>query len=117
VFPFEEFPVRPGHEEYLWGNPAIACLLLLTRAIAETGRPVYPGMNLELGGLPIVPVPGAASVMSCAESLLDERAAERMLDGGLMALMSVRDTDRIRLVRFQSIAQPSQRLAGGWLGG
>jgi type VI secretion system protein ImpC len=110
ALPFEELAAGPGHEAYLWGNPTIACLLLLTQAVAEGGRPIYPGMNLELDGLPIVSTPGI-------EAPLSEGAAERVLNGGVMPLVSFRDTGRVRLVRFQSIAEPSRRLAGKWLGG
>jgi type VI secretion system protein ImpC len=99
--PFEELSESPLHDEYLWGNPALACLLLLIQSVAESGRPLHPGMNLEIGGLR-------------AESLLSERALERILDHGLMPLVSIRDTDRIRLVRFQSVADPTAALGGPW---
>jgi type VI secretion system protein ImpC len=119
ALPFEEFQDGPAHDEYLWGNSAYACLLLLAQVVAESGRPSYPGMNLELGGLPLhlVRTPGGPSAQPCAEAVLSERAAERILDGGLMPLISIRDTDRIRLVRFQSIAEPPAALGERWLAG
>lgn len=118
TLPFEEFADTPVHEHYLWGNPALACIALLARAIAQTGRPLYPGMDLELDGLPLhlIPKPGGMTTVPCAESWLGAQAAERLMDSGLMALMSVRDAGRVRLVRFQSIAQPPMPLAGRWFG-
>jgi len=110
ALPFEELSEAPTHAEYLWGNPALACLLLLVQGVAESGRPIYPGMNLELGGLPLL------SSQPCTEALLGERAAERILDGGLMPLVSIRDTDRVRLRRFQSVADPLAALGGGAAG-
>jgi type VI secretion system protein ImpC len=107
ALPFEELSDRPTYDEYLWGNPALACLLLLLQAIAAAGRPVYPGMSLEVGGLPF-------AAQSSAEALLGERAAERILDRGLMPLVAIRDTDRLRLLRLQSIADPATALAGRW---
>ena len=100
ALPFEELSHSPAHEDYLWGNPTLACLLVLVHAIAESGRPMYSGMNLEIGELP------CAGGQSCIEALLGERAAERLLDRGLMPLVGMRDADRVRLLRFQSIADP-----------
>src|SRR5947199_41699 len=51
ALPFEELSHSPAHEDYLWGNPTLACLLVLVHAIAESGRPMYSGMNLEIGEL------------------------------------------------------------------
>ena len=115
--PFEEFPDIPAHEEYLWGNPAFPCLLLLAQAVAESGRPAYPGMNLEIGGLPLHLLlgPGGTTTKPCAEAVLGERAVERIMDRGLMPLISMRDSDRIRLLRFQSVAEPMAALAGRWM--
>ena len=39
---------------------------------------------------------------------------EAMLDRGLMPLMSHRNRNAVRLVRFQSIAEPLETLAGSW---
>ena len=115
--PFEEFPDIPAHEEYLWGNPAFPCLLLLAQAVAESGRPAYPGMNLEIGGLPLHLLlgPGGTTTKPCAEAVLGERAVERIMDRGLMPLISMRDSDRIRLLRFRSIAEPMAALGGRWM--
>jgi type VI secretion system protein ImpC len=119
ALPFEELSDNPAHEEYLWGNPAFPCLLLLAQAIAASGRPAYAGMNLEVGGLPlhVVSGPGGTTTQSCAEAVLGERAAERIMDGGLMPLISTRDSDRIRLMRFQSISEPLAPLRGRWMAG
>jgi predicted component of type VI protein secretion system len=106
--PFEELSTPPAHDEYLWGNPAFACLLLLVQAIAESGEPMRAGMRLDIRGLPFV------AARPCGEALLGERAAERILDWGLMPLVSIRDSDGVRLPRMQSIAEPMAALAGVW---
>ena len=108
---FEELSDRPAHDEYLWGNPAFACLVLLVQAVAEAGRPMCPGMKLEVGGLPL------PTAQPCAEAVLGERAVERIMDGGLMPLIATRDSDRIRLMRFQSISEPLAALRGRWMAG
>jgi len=107
---FEESPEEPPHEDYLWGHAAFPCLLLLTQAVAEAGR-------LEIGGLPLhlLPGPGGTTTKPCAEAVLGERAVERIIDRGLMPLIAIRDSDRLRLLRFQSIAEPMTALAGRWM--
>ena len=50
----------------------------------------------------------------CAEALLTERAAVRLLESGLMPLLSFKDRDTARLARFQSAADPPTPLAGRW---
>ena len=99
-FDFEEMPGVPIHQQYLWGNPAFACVQLL----AEIDRlPVH-----------IYEAEGEKHAKPCAEVLLTERDIEWILDQGYMALDSKRDRDVVRLVRFQSIAKPPARLSGRW---
>lgn len=115
-FGFEEVGGRPAHEEYLWGNPALACALLIARSFAAAGWSFRPGAHLDIGNLPLhlVRVDGEAVPKPCAEALMTERAAARILDRGVMPLASMKDRDAVRLVRFQSIAAPLTALAGRW---
>ena len=53
-------------------------------------------------------------MMACAEVFFTERAAEAMLDRGLMPLISYHNRNVVRLMRFQSIAEPGKALAGPW---
>ena len=50
----------------------------------------------------------------CAEVLLTDEAAEMLLDRGFMPLASMKNADRVRVVRFQSVADPPVALAGRW---
>jgi type VI secretion system protein ImpC len=113
-FAFEEFASAPQHEQYLWGNAALACAYLLAEAFSESGWDMRPGEASELGGLPIhtYRADGEAQIKPCAEAQLSEHAAEAILDHGLMPLVSV--IDAVRLLRFQSIAEPARALAGRW---
>jgi type VI secretion system protein ImpC len=115
-FDFEEMPGAPIHQQYLWGNPAFACVQLLAEAFANDGWEMRPGKYTEIDGLPlhVYEAEGEKQVKPCAEVLLTERDIEWMLDQGYMALDSKRDRDVVRLVRFQSIAKPLGRLAGRW---
>ena len=115
-FDFEEMPGVPNHQEYLWGNPAFACVQLLAEAFANDGWEMRPGAYSEIDRLPvhIYEAEGEKHAKPCAEVLLTERDIEWILDQGYMALDSKRDRDVVRLVRFQSIAKPLARLSGRW---
>jgi hypothetical protein len=49
-----------------------------------------------------------------AEIWMTERFAATILDAGVMPLASVKHSDAVLLVRFQSIAYSAQPLAGPW---
>jgi type VI secretion system protein ImpC len=115
-FDFEEMPAAPAHESYLWGNPAFACALLLGESFSEAGWELRPGMRREIGGLPLhlLRADGETALLPCAETLLTERAAARLMDIGVMPLASLKERDAVLLVRFQSAASPLAALAGRW---
>jgi len=115
-FDFEEMPDTPSHENYLWGNPAFVCALLLAQSFSEYGWDLRPGVISQLDGLPlhIYEQNGESALQPCGEALLTENAAEHILERGLMPLVSFKGKDTVRLVRFQSIAEPLRALAGRW---
>ena len=114
---FEEMGSPPIHEEYLWGNPAFACLELIGKAFMTEGWNGRPGEFLDVEGLPlhIFTHEGESRIQPCGEVLLTERAADIILEKGLMPLLTLKDQDVIRLARFQSIADPLKPLSGRWL--
>lgn len=117
AFGFEEMAGIPDHEHYCWGNPIFASLLLLGKAFLEEGWHLRPGSVQDIDGLPLHVYQddtGDSVTKPCAEAWLTEQAAERLLETGLMPLLSYKNQDRIRLVRFQSIASPLKSLRGRW---
>src|SRR5690606_22906891 len=116
AFDFEEFAGPPAHEHYLWGNPAIACALLLGQAFTQAGWALRPGLPATIDKLPLYVADreGEAELQPCAEIVMTERAAARIMERGLMPLASIRGTDAVQLVRFQSVASPLAALAGRW---
>ncbi len=115
-FGFEEMPESPQHERYLWGNPSIACAYLMGEAFSRYGWQMRPGIVQDIEGLPahVYKVNDVSELKPCAEVLLSESSAELLLDRGFMPLASIKGSDRIRLVRFQSLAKPAAPLAGKW---
>lgn len=115
-FDFEEMPGTLAHEDYLWGNSAFACCLLLAQSFSEAEWQMRPGTISEIERLPlhVYEHDGESELKPCAEALLTEDAAEQMLENGLMPLASLKGRDVARLVRFQSIAAPLRALSGRW---
>jgi type VI secretion system protein ImpC len=115
-FQFEEMPEPPEHERYLWGNPAIVCAYLLGEAFSRSGWDMRPGEVNQIDGLPahVYRKDGESELKPCAEVLLTEGSVEILLDLGMMPLISMKGTDRVRLGRFQSIAEPAAALSGRW---
>ena len=116
-FDFEEMPPENyKHDHYVWGNPSFACVYLLSNSFTQYGWNFQPGASLEIDGLPlhVYKVRGKSMVKPCAEVTLTERAAEIIIDKGLMPLLSFKNQDRIRLARFQSFADPPANLSGRW---
>jgi type VI secretion system protein ImpC len=115
-FDFEEFPELPDHEDYLWGNPAFLVAMLLGQTFSESGWEMRPGKVMEIDRLPlhVYGKDGESEPKPCAEVLLTEEAVERMIEEGLIPLVSFKNRDSVRLARFQSVATPLRPLAGRW---
>jgi type VI secretion system protein ImpC len=115
-FAFEEFPALPAHEDYLWGNPAFAVALLLAQSFSEAGWEMGSSAVREMDKLPLHVYGKNAESESkpCAEILLTEEAAECLLEQGLIPLVCFKNRDLVRVIRFQSIAEPLRELAGRW---
>ena len=114
AFKFEELGPAPAHEQYLWGNAALACALLIGRAFSANGWEFEPGDEREIRDLPAHTVlrGGEPELQAGAEFHLSEAAGQALLAAGLMPLMSHRHANAVSLMRFQAVAEPAVRLAG-----
>lgn len=115
-FEFEEIGVPINPSNFLWGNPAFACALLMGLAFSRNGWSLVPGELLEIDNMPlfVYKQDGESGILPCAEVLLTQHAAEKILDEGLMPLLSFLNQDLVRLGRFQAISLPATRLSGRW---
>jgi type VI secretion system protein ImpC len=117
-FDFEEFGTGDDpstrHWSYLWANPGFAIAYLLAAGFSKNNWDLRPSDALEIEGLPlhVYENDGDSEIKPCAEVLLTMRAAQKIIDTGLMPLLSMKDSDTIRLGMFQSIA--GTRLRGRW---
>jgi type VI secretion system protein ImpC len=75
-----------------------------------------PGTHLEIQGLPlhVYESDGEPQLKPCAEVLMTDRDAAWIMEQGFMPLASMKGQDVVRLVRFQSIAEPPVGLVGSW---
>jgi len=103
----------PAHEQMLWGNAALVCASLMAASFNEDRWDMRPGTRSQVDGLPVYVRDGEAQ--PCAETLMTEHTASAMLDRGVMAVASVRNSDAVKVVRFQNAAAPGAQLPGPWL--
>jgi type VI secretion system protein ImpC len=115
-FDLEETAEGQPHESYLWGNPALACVCLLGQAFSRSGWDLCEGLGREIDRLPVhtYKAEGECRIEPCAEAWLTDRAAEAILDKGVMPLLSVQGRDAVRLGALRSLAEPDRPLAGRW---
>jgi len=113
-FAFEEFDATPVHEEFLWGPGSLAVALLIGRAFTARGWAFEPGDEREIGDLPAYTYlhDGERELQACAEQYLGEQGGNALLAAGLMPVLSHRHANAVTVMRFQSVAEPSQALAG-----
>jgi type VI secretion system protein ImpC len=116
AFDYEEMPGEPKHADYLWVSPVFACMLVLGRTFTRRGWDFSGGMDNDIHGLPLHTYrhEGGSVVKPCAEVLFSDRALEKVLECGVMALLSYREQDRVRLAGLRSIASPPATLVGRW---
>jgi len=113
-FAFEEMKGEPVHCEYLWGNPAFACALVLGRLYEQQGSlaPIPGHMRLSDLPLHIFEVNGEKRARPCTEVLLSENDCQALLDEGVLPLAAVKSSDTIVFPRVRSIAASTATLAG-----
>jgi type VI secretion system protein ImpC len=104
AFAFEEQPPRPGHEAFLWGNPAMAYGVAIARGLDPEGD---ASNVLAIEGLPAFVFAGddGPILQPPAEVALTERAVEAIQARGLLPLIAARDRVLVQLVEPYAVAQ------------
>ena len=116
TFQFEEFDGSPAHDDYVWANSCFIAALLMTQSFSSYGWEMDRRFIQDIEQLPMhmYKLNGETIYQPCAEVLLTQNACERMMEHGLMPLVSYKNTDHVKLARFQSIADPIAGLRGRW---
>ncbi|MGH9945934.1 MAG: type VI secretion system contractile sheath domain-containing protein [Pyrinomonadaceae bacterium] len=114
TFQFEEFAAAPVHDQYAWANSAFIAAQLIAESYSSYGWDLGRAFKQDVEGLPVhVYKDGTETVFKpCGEVLLTEDACNKLMNHGLMPLISYKNTDRVKLARFHSIADTA--LKGMW---
>ena len=112
TFPFEEMLSQPEHESYLWGNSAILCGYLLADAFATDGCELDARRGREIFGLPMhkFTADGEIHVKPCAEAWLSDKAADVILNRGIMPVASIRGRDAVEVKSLRAFSLPPKPL-------
>ena len=114
AFEFEEFAGgAPIHEQFLWGNAALALALVIGRGFTARGWEMDPGDEREIGDLPAYTFTrdGEREMQACAERFLSDREIDAILTAGIIPIASRHDRNAVVAVRVQSVSDPSAPLA------
>ena len=113
-FNFEEFSEAPIHDEYCWSNTAFIATQLLAQSFSAYEWEMSRALKQDVEDLPVhIYQDGAETVYKpCGEVLLTEEACNKLMNHGLMPIVSFKNTNRVKLARFQSIADT--KLRGRW---
>jgi len=112
-FPFEELPGEAAHESFLWGHSGILCGCLLAEAFQDEDADFELPAWGEVGDMPVhkFTEQGETMVKPYAEAWLTDRAADRLAARGIMAVLSRKDHNSVRLPGINSIALSGEALA------
>jgi len=116
TFQFEEFEGAPKHDDYVWANGCFIAALLMAQSFSSFGWQMDKRFLQDVEQLPMhmYRSDGETIFQPCAEVLMTQNACERLMEYGLMPLISYKNTDHVKLGRFQSITDPVKGLRGRW---
>jgi type VI secretion system protein ImpC len=86
---------------------------VLIEAFKEDGWSLAPGASAEVGPLPVHTLRkgGETLVKPGAEAWLIDRTADALKGRGLIAILSIKGRDTVRVTALDSVALPSRPLA------
>lgn len=116
-FSFEEFADGAQHDNYVWANPCFAAAQLYAQSFSQYGWEMGYSLVQDIEDLPVhvYKLNGETVFQPCAEILFTEEACDALMNYGLMPLVSYKNSDRVKLARFQSITDPVTALQGRWV--
>jgi type VI secretion system protein ImpC len=111
TLPFEEAGDDPPDSGFVWSGAAWSCAELIAGAAArEHPAPLSVSGAIEDLPFAIYVAGGGRKIRGCAEALLPDRAAEALLDAGLIPVVADPSRNGLRIPRLQSIADPPRGL-------
>lgn len=115
-FYFEEFTSDDRHEDFLWSNPIFSLAKLLADTFQQRGWNMSEHFLQDIENLPFYSYreEQESEFKPCAEILMTQGKYEKLMEEGLMPMISFKNTDKVRVGSWQSIAHPPQILRGRW---
>lgn len=103
-FEFEEMPQPPIYGHYLWGNAALVCAALIAKSLGCDE--LCPGSITQLDGLPVhsYRLQGEYEMTPCGGIWLSDSDARRLIELGVIPVLSVKNSDAVRVMGFQTLA-------------
>lgn len=116
TFYFEEFTENFSHEKYVWSSSIFVVSLLLAQTFSQYGWELSNHFVQDVDGMPVCVYQEEAETKTkpVSETYMTHTNCEKILNLGLIPLISFKDSDRMRLASFQSIAYPHSPLKGRW---
>ncbi len=116
AFEFEEIPDGREHEHCLWINSAFAVAIQLGRSFSEQGWSLASDWIRELDGLPVWlhSRDGETEMKPAGEIELVLRAGNRLAEGGMTPVHSVRDEGTVLIPALRSLSLQQEDVAGRW---
>jgi type VI secretion system protein ImpC len=116
TFSFEELKDKSKLQELLWTNPCFGIVFLLAQSYKIYGWAIRDNLLHDIENLPmyVYQKDGVMKTAPCGEIVLTETLLEKILEQGLIAFISFRDSNKLRLSRFQSISFSHAKLSRVW---
>jgi len=102
-FNFDEQTTLPEHQHFLWGNPALACALVIGRRFLDDGWAITQRLSrdaqFDIDNMPAYSYKqeGETQLQAVAETYLSESAALKISQQGLIPILSFRHRNAIRV--------------------
>ncbi|MEZ6134537.1 MAG: type VI secretion system contractile sheath large subunit [Pirellulaceae bacterium] len=114
AFEFEEVAGISDRHRLLWGNSAYLAAILLGQSFSQSGWSMHLSERQEVESLPVWTYndDGETQLHPCGEFLITQRMIEALQTSGITPLMSIRDSDTLRIGGFYSLA--AKKLVGPW---
>jgi predicted component of type VI protein secretion system len=114
TIPFEETGDDPAETGFVWSGAAWSCAVLIAAAAAAGHEaPLSIAGTLEDLPFAIYTAGGGRKIRGATETALPDRAAEGLLDAGLIPAVADASRNELRIPRLQSIADPLRGLGQG----
>ena len=103
---FEELLAEPDHEDFLWGNPAYGLLLLICSRFEAESWDMNLNAHLDIDDMPVAIFNDGTGedIKPPAEVFMSERDTAALQNTGVMAFLSYRHRNAIKLSAFHCVS-------------